>query len=260
MTDNNNYFFENHHEMVSSKLSYLGVPNKTIRHRIIKANNPHGMLQGFSLMTNINSPEQKSFKIEHIIITLQESYESYDLSNIIERIFRYIKLEINGTQIVKLSGWLLNFLNKLNCKNSIKYIDNKNLTIADFGTGAGFPGVILSILGVKEVHLVEKSFRKCEFLQMAAKISSNKIIVHQKRAEEIKDLKVDIAVSRAFAPLSMLLKTIKPFLNKQGYGIFLKGKNFANEINLAKQNNNFHYNACSSLTSKESRVIIINEL
>jgi 16S rRNA (guanine527-N7)-methyltransferase len=142
----------------------------------------------------------------------------------------------------------------------LKYIDNKNLTIADFGSGAGFPGIILSILGAKEVHLIEKSFRKCQFLQMASKISSNKIIIHQKRAEEIKCLKIDIVVSRAFAPLARLLKTIKPFLGKQGYGIFLKGKNFADEINLAKQSNSFNYKAFSSLTSKESRVIIINEL
>ena len=49
----------------------------------------------------------------------------------------------------------------------LQYIKNKDSVVGDFGSGAGFPGVVLSILGVKEVHLIEKSFRKCEFLKLA---------------------------------------------------------------------------------------------
>jgi 16S rRNA (guanine527-N7)-methyltransferase len=38
----------------------------------------------------------------------------------------------------------------------IKYINNKNLITGDFGSGAGFPALVLSVLGLKEVHLIEK--------------------------------------------------------------------------------------------------------
>lgn len=142
----------------------------------------------------------------------------------------------------------------------LKYIENKNLVVGDFGSGAGFPGIILSILGVKEVHLIEKSFRKCEFLKIAAKISPNKIFIHQKKVEEIKDLSFDIATSRAFLPLNELIPIVKPFFKTSSVGIFLKGKNFENEINLAKKTNKFHHTAHPSLTSGESKVLVINNI
>jgi len=145
----------------------------------------------------------------------------------------------------------------LDSAQMLKYIENKNLIIGDFGSGAGLPAIVLSILGVVEIHLIEKSFRKCEFLKLASKISPNNIIIHQKKVEEITNLSFDIATSRAFAPLAELLPIVKPFLKTQGYGIFLKGKNFAKEINLAKNLTKFHYSANQSITSDESKVIII---
>jgi 16S rRNA (guanine527-N7)-methyltransferase len=62
----------------------------------------------------------------------------------------------------------------------LRFIDNKNLKIADFGSGAGFPGLILSILGVKEIHLIEKSFRKFECLIIARILSQNRQVIHKK--------------------------------------------------------------------------------
>jgi 16S rRNA (guanine527-N7)-methyltransferase len=142
----------------------------------------------------------------------------------------------------------------------LKYIPNKEVVVGDFGSGAGLPAIILSILGVGEIHLIEKSFRKCEFLSLAAKISKNKIIIHQQKVEEIQNLKFGIAISRAFAPLDKLIAIVKPFLKDDGFGIFLKGKTFENEINLAKKNNRFKHESHLSLTSNESRVLIINDI
>lgn len=182
----------------------------------------------------------------------------------IERLKSFINLLLNYNQQYNLIGkstvedvWNRHILDSAQL---LKYIKNENLVVGDFGSGAGFPAIILSILGIKEVHLIEKSFRKCEFLQVAAKISSNKIFIHQKKVEEIKNLSFDILTSRAFAPLVDLIPIIKPFLKKDGHGIFLKGKNFENEINLAKKNNKFDYNIHSSLSSKEGRVLIINNI
>lgn len=142
----------------------------------------------------------------------------------------------------------------------LQYIDNKDLPIVDFGSGAGFPAIVLSILGVKEIHLVEKSFRKCEFLKLAAKISSNKIVIHQKKVEEIKNLKFGVVVSRAFAPLNKLLAFVKPFLNQTSYCIFLKGKSVQMEIMVAKKENTFKYASFPSLTSEDGKVLVINNI
>ena len=146
----------------------------------------------------------------------------------------------------------------LDSAQMLKYIKNQDLIIGDFGSGAGLPAIVLSILGVKTIHLIEKSFRKCEFLELAAKISSNQIIIHQKKVEEIKGLSLDIATSRAFAPLSELLSIVKPFLKPDGYGIFLKGRSFEKEINTAKALNNFDYLAYKSITSDDSKVLVVN--
>ena len=141
----------------------------------------------------------------------------------------------------------------------LKYIKDKNLVTGDFGSGAGFPGMVLSILGLKEVHLIEKSFRKCEFLELAKEFSSGKITIHQKNAEEIKDIKFDLITSRAFAPMIRLLSTIKPFTKENTICLFLKGKNVDNELNLAKKTHRFNYIGHSSLTSKESKIILISK-
>ena len=148
----------------------------------------------------------------------------------------------------------------LDSAQMIKYIENKNLVVGDFGSGAGFPAIILSILGVKEVHLIEKSFRKCQFLELVAKISSNKIIIHQKKVEEINNLTFNILTSRALASLTKLLTVTKPFLNLQSQCIFLKGKNYTNEILLAKKSSKFNYTTYPSITSPEGKILIINNI
>jgi 16S rRNA (guanine527-N7)-methyltransferase len=142
----------------------------------------------------------------------------------------------------------------------LQYIKNTDLVTGDFGSGAGFPGVVLSILGIKEVHLIEKSFRKCQFLELAKKLSPNKIIIHQQEAGKIKGIKFDLIVSRAFAPMNRLLETIQPFAKKDSICLFLKGKSFDEELNLAKKIYNFNFTAHLSLTSKESRLIILDTL
>lgn len=139
----------------------------------------------------------------------------------------------------------------------LRFINNTNLKFADLGTGAGFPGIVLSILGVKEIHLIDKSFRKTEFLRLAKEISPNKIFVHCNKLEEMAEIKFDCITSRALAPLTKLLAHNKKFLEKDGYCLFLKGKSLNSEIELAKENFDFNYDLYSSLTSKESNIIKI---
>lgn len=137
----------------------------------------------------------------------------------------------------------------------MKFIDNKNLKFADFGSGAGFPGIILSILGLKEIHLIEKSFRKAQFLKNARLFSNNKIFVWQSRLEQLDELKFDCILSRALAPLEKLLDYTLKFIEKGGYCLFLKGKNLDQEILLAKRKFSFEYELHSSITSQESNII-----
>jgi 16S rRNA (guanine527-N7)-methyltransferase len=139
-------------------------------------------------------------------------------------------------------------------------IDNKNQVFADFGSGCGLPGLVLSILGIKEIHLIEKSFRKAEFLKKYRSLSQEKVLVHQTFLENITINNFDVIVSRAFAPLPKLLGYVTKFLNPNGYCLFLKGKNLLDEISLAQQNFIFNYNLTPSITSTESKVIKISNI
>ena len=137
----------------------------------------------------------------------------------------------------------------------MSFIDDKNIKFADFGTGAGFPGIVLSILGLKEVHLVEKAFRKCDFLRKAKSFSENRIVVHQSKLEELSDIEFDCIISRALAPLDKLLVHATKFLKKDGYCLFLKGKNLSKELEVAKTKFEFTYETHPSITSSESNII-----
>lgn len=141
----------------------------------------------------------------------------------------------------------------------LKLIENKNIKAADLGSGAGLPGIPLSIAGIKEMHLFEKSPRKCEFLEQAKKFSKNKIIVRNENLNDTIDNSFDLIVSRALANLSLLLKFSKNLAHKNSKLIFLKGKKIYEEIAEAEKEWNFTYKLHNSITSDEGKIIEISK-
>jgi 16S rRNA (guanine527-N7)-methyltransferase len=188
--------------------------------------------------------------------------------------------ELNSSQTKSLEDFVLlllqenhkfNFIGKstiddlwnrhiLDSAQLLKFIDNKNAKFVDFGSGAGFPGMVISILGIKEIHLIEKSFRKCEFLYKAKLLSSNRIFVHQAQLEELLGKKFDVITSRALAPLDQLLGYSHNFLQHGGYAVFLKGKNLNQELDNAKKLFSFSYELYPSITSNESKIIKVFDI
>lgn len=102
--------------------------------------------------------------------------------------------------------------------------------LLDIGSGAGFPGLVLAILGAGEVHLVESATRKCEFLREAARITDAEITIHRARIENIPPFPVQTVTARACAPLHRLLGLAAPFLADGGAGLFLKGGRVNKEL------------------------------
>ena len=156
--------------------------------------------------------------------------------------------------------WNRHILDSAQLMPIIKQSENQKLKIADFGTGAGFPGVILSILGIKEIHLIEKSFRKCEFLRQAKLFSHNHIFIHQNTIEEIENIKFDIIVSRALASIENILEYSEKFLKQNGYFLLLKGKKADEELLEAKKKFSFSCNFFESITSSESKILKISNV
>jgi len=77
--------------------------------------------------------------------------------------------------------------------------------LVDFGSGAGFPGLVLAILGMAEVHLIESDQRKATFLREVARATGTPVTVHAKRIEQVTPFPADIVSARALAPLGDLL-------------------------------------------------------
>ncbi|MEO0103449.1 MAG: 16S rRNA (guanine(527)-N(7))-methyltransferase RsmG [candidate division WOR-3 bacterium] len=86
----------------------------------------------------------------------------------------------------------------------------ENKIIADLGSGAGFPGIIIKIFRPDlKVYLIESKHKKAVFLEkVILELGLDDCIVLNKRFEEITNIKFDIVVSRLVAPLKKTLKWI----------------------------------------------------
>lgn len=112
--------------------------------------------------------------------------------------------------------------------------------ILDLGSGAGFPGMVLAILGAGKVHLVEADRKKAAFLREVSRETGAPVTVHTCRIEALKPFPVDVVTARALAPLPRLLDYAMPFLDqvtggRRPLGLFLKGASVAQELTDAQK-------------------------
>jgi len=115
-------------------------------------------------------------------------------------------------------------------------IPQNSRVLVDLGSGAGFPGLVLAIMGVPEVHLVESDARKCAFLTEGARLFAPRPVkVHRGRIEEIEPFAADVVTARALADLNTLLGYASRFLKPEGACLFLKGRQAGDELTLATQ-------------------------
>ena len=144
----------------------------------------------------------------------------------------------------------------------IKFIDpQKNHSLADLGTGAGFPGIVLSIFysGILTFHvkLYEKSPVKNNFL---------KAIIHKMRLKaDIHDndyqyhiLNSDYIICRAFKKLPEILRISRETVQKPHKLIVMMGKSAQEEINKASKDMIYKYKLVPSITNKDSKILLVD--
>lgn len=104
-------------------------------------------------------------------------------------------------------------------------------TLADLGSGAGFPGLVLAALkGELRVTLFEATAKKCRFLEAAAARMELTVAVRNERIEKAPKDRFDVVAARACAPLSRLLPYAQHFAGKDTVCLFLKGQNVEAEL------------------------------
>ena len=134
--------------------------------------------------------------------------------------------------------------------------------IMDFGSGAGFPGLVLAIMGGPQVTLVESDGRKCAFLAEAMRVTGTDATVRleSRRIEEVAPDCVDVVTARALAPLDKLLGLAEPFLGDGSVCLFLKGKKADQELTLTVKNWMMQVSKIQSQTDPSGTILKLEKI
>ena len=161
--------------------------------------------------------ESKAEAMKRFFILLQETNAEMNLTRIDEEkeaVVKHFYDSLAVTRLLKVSG-----------------------KVADIGSGAGFPGIVLAI-AFPEAHfsLVESNGKKCRFLHQAVEaLDLGNVSIINARAENLREKETfDIAIARAVSDLRVLAELIAPLLKVGGRFVAMKGRNAEEELMLAK--------------------------
>jgi len=170
-------------------------------------------------MTSLNAPPLDAEGFRQLTAVSRET---------LERLETYLALLVRWQPRINLVGpatlrdpWRRHVLDSAQL---LPLLPESTQTLMDLGSGAGFPGLVMAILGIPEVHLVESDQRKVAFLREVAAATGTRVIFHPARIEAISPLRADVVTARALAPLARLLAYAIPFLGPKGVCLFLKGE------------------------------------
>lgn len=133
-------------------------------------------------------------------------------------------------------------------------------SLVDLGSGAGFPGLVLAILGQADVHLVESDQKKVAFLREASRVARAKPTIHAARAEGLKGLPAALICARALAPVDRLLDLSAKIATPETKFVFLKGQNVEVELTEAHKIWRMEVESHVSRTDSTGRVVILREV
>ena len=160
--------------------------------------------------------------------------------------------------------WTRHFLDSAQLYNFTKEIHGN---ILDMGSGAGFPGIILAMMGNENINVVESDQRKCTFMREVARLSNTNLKIHNCRIEDLKFINPDLIVSRALAPLNKLIEYVENHMHKNNLSnkkipnmLFLKGKLYSDELNELKKVRKFDFKVYPSITNEYGKILFINNL
>ena len=143
-------------------------------------------------------------------------------------------------------------------------IDDKS-EIIDIGSGAGFPGVIIKILMDSKkvdgnVVLLDKSPKKCKFLNDLLNKLDLKFKIQNVKLEDYKFNKISTIVSRAFKKAIETIDILFKNNDKIRSIILMKGKTYQHELEDVKKIYTFDLEKFRSITSDESYILKISNI
>ena len=188
----------------------------------------------------------------------------------ITSLVKYEELLIKSNKSLNLVGnstikniWHRHFLDSFQV---IDFIDKNQKTLVDIGSGAGFPGLVLSIVAKErkiplKIKLIEKSKKKINFLkEIITKLNLSATAINQNVEDEKFYFTDDTFVARAFKPLPKIFELMHNKARNLKKIIIFLGKNGQDGLLQASKNWDIKYKQRMSVTSSDSFIIEVNNL
>lgn len=186
---------------------------------------------------------------------------------IIERLDTYVKILEEEQLKMNLVGastipvvWIRHVLDSAQLFPLLSASDK---IILDFGSGAGFPALVLAAMDADKkhtFHLIESDGKKCAFLNKIIEACGLQAEVHNERIEQMEPFSADVITARALAPLDLLLKYARPFFKSETRCLFMKGMKADEELKSALKKFRFQVQKINSITSDEGKILLLSEV
>ncbi len=145
----------------------------------------------------------------------------------------------------------------------VKHIDHKNFnSLADLGTGGGFPGIMLSIfysdIFTFHVKLYEKSKVKVNFIKsIIDKLGLRNVYIYDNDYQS-HIIDTDYIVCRAFKKLPEILRISRETMKRPHKLIVMLGKSAQDELNKASKGMIYKYKLVPSITESDSKILLVD--
>ena len=201
---------------------------------------------------------------------MSDILEKYNVSReTMERLKTYEKLVLEWNNRFNLiSKSSVEYIWERHIEDSLQlceYITKEDVILYDFGSGAGFPAIVIAIVAKDmfpnlHLSLIESIGKKAKFLNAVKEELGLNITIYNDRIENLNLPKADIITSRAMASLQKLLEYSKPFCKSSTKLIFPKGEKWKEEVDEASQKWKFDYITKQSLTNDTARILQIRNI
>jgi len=180
------------------------------------------------------------------------SRETLDRLRAHEELLRRWQARINLVSQASLTDvWRRHFLDSLQLA---KWVEPGRRAL-DMGSGAGFPGMVLSVAREAPIVLAESDARKCAFLREVRRVTNAPSEIAEGRVEAIEERGFPLILARALAPVARLLEYAVPMLAPDGVCVFLKGARAEEELKEARAS--WHMDVIERPSAADPRGVVL---
>ena len=194
------------------------------------------------------------------LLQIQEWVGGETASQVLDKLQQYVDLVLSTNGQYNLMGpkeadhiWQRHILDSAQLYPMVQDLHPR--LVMDIGSGAGFPGIVLSIMGVEQTILVESIQKKARFLQQVVDTLDLPAEVRPERVEDLNGPIPDVITARAISALDNILTWTRHLCYPTTTLLLLKGEKAQEEIDSAQKHWRFDYILTPSVTSTTGQII-----